>query len=115
MAGLLTFQSSPKGSKGIKMANLSVFDHLGPFWAALEPFGPFQTKVDLFAPKHLRQTLLCPVGEKKSFLSEMIQKGPDRQKGPQMVNIWVDHFDPFWTLSDARKCQNQDTLITLTS
>ena len=45
----------------------------------------------------------------------MIQKGPDQQKGPQMVNVWVDHFDPFWTLSDARKCQSQDTLITLTS
>ena len=23
------------------MANLSVFDHLGPFWAHLDPFGPF--------------------------------------------------------------------------
>ena len=64
MAGLLTFQSSPTG---IKMANLSVFDHLGPFWAALQPFGPFQTIVDLFAPKHLRQTLLCPFGEKIHF------------------------------------------------
>ena len=35
-----------KGPKGTKMANLSVFDHLGPFWAHLDPFGPFQTKID---------------------------------------------------------------------
>ena len=29
------------------MVNLSVFDHLGPFWANLDPFGPFQTKMNL--------------------------------------------------------------------
>ena len=50
MAGLSTFQSGPKGSK---MVNLSVFDHLGPFWTTsghwqachdrpfLVPNGPF--------------------------------------------------------------------------
>ena len=43
MAGLLTFQSGPKGTK---MVNLSVFDHLGPFWAHMDPFGPFQTKMN---------------------------------------------------------------------
>ena len=31
--------------KGIKMANLSVFDHSEPFWAHLDPFVPFQTKI----------------------------------------------------------------------
>ena len=35
MAGLSTFQSGPKG---IKMANLSVFDHLEPFWTLLYHF-----------------------------------------------------------------------------
>ena len=39
-----------KGPKGSKMANLSVFDHLGPFWAHLDPFGPFQTKMN-FLPQ----------------------------------------------------------------
>ena len=34
----------PKGPKGTKMVNRSVFDYLGPFWAYLDPFGPFQTK-----------------------------------------------------------------------
>ena len=43
MAGLLTFQSGPKGTK---MVNLSVFDHLGPFWAHRDLFGPFQTKMN---------------------------------------------------------------------
>ena len=43
MAGLSTFQSGPKGSE---MVNLDVFDHLGPFWASLNPFGPIQTEKD---------------------------------------------------------------------
>ena len=96
MAALSTFQSGPKGTK---MVNLSVFDHLGPFWAALEPFGPFQTKVDFFAPKHLHQILPCPFGSRWA----------------KRVPYGQHHFDPFWTVSNARKCQNQDTLLTLTS
>ena len=39
MDGLSTFQI---GSEGTKMANLSVFDHLGPFWAHL-PLGIIST------------------------------------------------------------------------
>ena len=39
-----------KGPKGTKMAKLGVFDHLGPFWAHLDPFGPFQTKI-IFLPQ----------------------------------------------------------------
>ena len=35
-----------KGPKRPKMANLCVFDHLGPFWAHLGPFRPFQTRID---------------------------------------------------------------------
>ena len=34
-----------KGPEGTKMVNLSLFDHLGPFWAHLDPFGPSQTKI----------------------------------------------------------------------
>ena len=30
--------------KWSEMVNLVVFDHLGPFWAHLDPFGRFQTK-----------------------------------------------------------------------
>ena len=50
MADLSTFQSGLKGSKfwtpkGSEMVNPDVFDHLGPFWARLDPFGPFQTKI----------------------------------------------------------------------
>ena len=36
--------------KGPKMVNLSVFDHLGPSWAHMDPFGPFQTKIN-FLPQ----------------------------------------------------------------
>ena len=48
MAGLSTFQS---GSKGSKMVNLDVFDHLGQFWAHMDTFGPFQTKIKLLPHK----------------------------------------------------------------
>ena len=47
MVGFSTCQSGPKGTK---MANLSVFDHLGPFWANLDSFGQFQTKMN-FMPQ----------------------------------------------------------------
>ena len=33
------------------MANLSVFDHFGPFWAHLDPFAPIQTKINLLPHK----------------------------------------------------------------
>ena len=32
------------------MANLSVFDHLGPLWANLDSFGQFQTEIN-FMPQ----------------------------------------------------------------
>ena len=41
----------PKHGKGSKMANLNVFDNLGPFWAHLDTFGPFQTKINLLPRK----------------------------------------------------------------
>ena len=50
------------------------------FGTLLGPSGPFWTisnKNWYFAPKHLCKTLFCPFGAKKSFLSEMVQKGPD--------------------------------------
>ena len=69
MAGLSTFQSGPKGSK---MVNLSVFDHLGPFWAHLDPFGPFQTTMNFLPQMGVAEVLRkgfktpsygkCPLG-----------------------------------------------------
>ena len=35
------FKVVQKGIKGTKMVNLSVLEHLGPFWAHLDHFGPF--------------------------------------------------------------------------
>ena len=34
-----------KGPKRTKMVNRSIFDHLGPFWAHLDPFGPFKKMI----------------------------------------------------------------------
>ena len=46
VAGLSMFQS---GKKRAKMVNISVLDHLDPFWAHMDHFGLFQTKMKLFA------------------------------------------------------------------
>ena len=71
-----TFRSCPKGSKkneNCQMANPSVFDHFGPFWAHRGPFGPFQTTM-IF----LRRCF----GANNQFLFEMLQRGLD---GPKRV------------------------------
>ena len=74
--------NAPKWSKGTKMVNLSLFDHLGPL---LGPFGPFWTisdKNDFFAPNGQNRVLQRCFRAKYQFLFEMVQKGPD---GPKRV------------------------------
>ena len=66
-----------------------------PFWTILN-------KNWYFAPKQLCKTLFCPFGAKKSFLSEMVQKGPDGPKrGPKWSKrlrlIILVPFGAFWT------------------
>ena len=115
MAGLFTFQSSPKGSKRDKNGQSKCFWPFGTLLGRSATFWTISNNSWFVCSEAPPPNPTLSIWGKNSFLSEMIQKGPDRQKGLQMVNIWVDHFDPFWTLLDARKCQNQDTLITLTS
>ena len=50
-----------RGPKGSKMVNLDVLDHLGPFWARLDPFEQFQTKIS-FCSKAPPQKVLDPFG-----------------------------------------------------
>ena len=74
-----------KGPKGTKMVNLSVFDHLGPFWAPLDPFGPFQTKIDFLLRSTSAKPYFVHLGPKINFClkwSKRVQIGP---KGSQMV------------------------------
>ena len=73
--------SRPKGPKGTQIVNLSVFAHFGPFGAHLNPFGPFQTKIDFLLQSTSAKPYFVHLGQKKSFLSKMVQKGPD---GPKM-------------------------------
>ena len=101
MAGLSTFQSGPKGTK---IVNPSVFDHFLPFWALLDSFRLFQTKIAFLLlstsakPEINIKNLLYPFGAKKSFLSEMVQRGPE---GPKRIRNGQKHlgwpFWPFWT------------------
>ena len=58
-----------RGPKGTKMVNLSLFEHLGPFWAHLDPFGPFQTRIDIL----LRSTSAKP------YFVHLGQKNRDRE------------------------------------
>ena len=64
-------QRSPKGSE---MANLDVFDHLGPVWARLDPFGPFQTKNDFLIKPYF--VLLGQQTDLFLEWSKSIQMGP---------------------------------------
>jgi hypothetical protein len=79
------FKVVQKGLKGTKMVNLSVFDHLGPFWANLDPFGPFQTKIN-FWPQMDKVGFGGGASEQKiNFClkwSKRVQGGP---KGSQMI------------------------------
>ena len=66
-----------KGLKGTKMVNLSMFGHLGSFWAHLDPFRPFQTNWTNLG-------LLMCFGAKKSVFVWIGPKGSRwAQKGPK--------------------------------
>ena len=82
MAGLLTFQSGPKGSKSV---SLDVFDSLGPFWAHVDTFVPFETKINLLPQKDKVGFGGGAFGQKIIFhlkWSKRVQTGPN---GSQMV------------------------------
>ena len=92
------------GTKGTKMFNISVFDHLGPFLAHLDPFGPFQTKM-IFLPQRDKVGFDVGASEQKiNFClkwSKSVQMGP---KGSQMVKtVRLAIFYPFGPLWNVDK------------
>ena len=75
-----TGQAYQRGPKGAIMTNLSVFDSLGPSGPF---FDHFRRKFIFCSEAPLPNPTLSIWG-KKSFLSEMVQKGPDGPKrGPK--------------------------------
>ena len=56
-----------KGPRGFKMVNLSVFDHLGPFWAYLGSLGPFQTRIDILLRRTSAKPYSVHFGQKNLF------------------------------------------------
>ena len=103
------YQSSKVVQKGPKWSSWVIFDHLGPFWAYLDPFGPFQTKMNLL-PQMNKVGFSWGASEQKNhFLFEMVKKGPDGSKGVQNGQkhlCWcLDLFGPFWiTLEHWQAC-----------
>ena len=62
MAGLPISQSGLRGSKMIPNDQynmyLTIFNHLGLFWAHFDSFGSYQTKLDLLL-KHFDRLAVC--------------------------------------------------------
>jgi len=75
-----------RGPKGTKMVNLSLFEHLGPFWAHLDPFGPFQTRIDIL----LRSTSAKPyfVDFRAYFGPFSLVNGVKHENLSLNVNFW---------------------------
>ena len=70
-----------RGPKGTKMVNLSLFEHLGPFWAHLDPFGPFQTRIDILLRSTSAKPYFVHLGQKNNFCLKW-------SKRVQMGQIW---------------------------
>ena len=87
-----------RGPKGTEMVNLSLFEHLGPFWAHLGPFGPFQTKM-IFLPQMDKERFGRGAWEQKinSCLkgSRWAQKGRKCSKRLRLTILFP--FWPLWT------------------
>ena len=86
MAGLSMLQSGLKGSKRV---NLSLFDHLGPFWANLDPIGPFQTRIDILLRSTSAKPYFVHLGQKNHESSEGSAWHFPRQFWRPPRNIWT--------------------------
>ena len=94
-----TLQSNPKGSKKDQMVNLSVFDHLGPFWAHLDPFGPFQTRIDILLRSTSANPYFVHLGQKNHFCLKWFKRVQMGRKG---VPNGQKHLDwSFCSFSDS--------------
>ena len=77
-----------RGPTGTKIVNLSLFDHLGPVWARLDPFRPFQT-TNYF----LLKPYFILMGQQIDFClkwSKSVQVGPHGSQTAK--DIYVYHF-----------------------
>ena len=88
MAGSSIFKSGPKGSE---MVNQDVFDHLGPFWARLDPFRPFQT-TNYF----LLKPYFILMGQQIDFCLKWSKRVPNCQR--HLGLPFRTLLDPFGTL-----------------
>ena len=78
------------------MVNLSLFEHLGPFWAHLDPFGPFQTRIDILLRSTSAKPYFVHLGQKNHFClkwSKRVQMDPNGVPNDQKDLGW-----PFWSL-----------------
>ena len=88
-----------KGLKGTKRVNLSLFDHLGPFWAQLDPYGPFQTRIDILLCCTSAKPHFVHLGQKNHFCLKWSKRVQIDPKG--VPNGRKDLGWPFWSLVDS--------------
>ena len=97
-----------RGLRGSKMIPndqynmyLTIFNHLGLFWAHFDSFGSYQTKLDLLL-KHFDRLAVCVFEAKNWFWCKKVQSWTNRLKmvpnGQRQVwlTIW-DQSGPFYT------------------
>ena len=94
-----------RGPKGSKMVNLDVLDHLGPFWARLDPFEQFQTKISFCSKAPPPNPTLSLWGNKLIFVwkgtevSRWAQKSPKLSKTSRLtITDPLDPFGPLWNV-----------------
>ena len=74
------------------------FDHLGPFWAHLDPFGPFPTRIDILLRSTSAKPYFVQLGQKNHFCLKWSKRV---QMGPKGVPNGQKHLGrPFWSLLD---------------
>ena len=101
MADLPMSRCGLKGSQMAPNGQYNIFDHLGHFWAHLDPFGPFQTKLDFLLQTTLAKGHFVFLRRKIDFClkrSKMVQMGPNGPKWSK--TCYIDHLGPFGTLLD---------------
>ena len=92
----------------MEMVSPSVFNHLGSFWAHLDPFGAFQTRIDCLLRSTSAKPYFVQLGLKNNFCLKW-------SKRVQMGQIWFQMEKKFrLTILDPFRMPGCSEVSTLT-